>query len=125
MSNLSRRTIKDPSEPSAFANYACIKCGHEIFVHAHYLLDGSSAAKSETFVGRFCASNPDEAPKEYLKLKKILLGSERFNASRLESQFVGRSLEWNLGEFLDFERERIESECNLQGITISFEKISR
>jgi hypothetical protein len=115
--------FQHPAEPSAVEIRVCLSCGHEVAVHCNYLIPGSYPDHHARFLGTYRVSSPVSAIKDHLKLQRILKDGERFSPSKLERQFLDKKAAWDLGEFLDFEKERIEAECKKQGVNVTFSKV--
>ncbi|WP_157778829.1 hypothetical protein [Massilia violaceinigra] len=75
---------------------------------------------SVLFSGTYTLPDPRDATKNYLKMKRLLHGCERYRQWNLERQFLDKKLVWKLGEFVDDEVERLLPECEKQGIAIEF-----
>ena len=115
--------FKRPLERSALEIYVCLNCGHEVAVHCNYPFPPSLQAKHDLFIGKHTVTDTGSATKNYLKLKNLLSGCERFQPEKLEKQFHERKLVWELGLFLDFEVELIKVECNRLAIAVDFSKV--
>lgn len=112
-----------PQERSALEIHVCLTCGHEVVVRCNYPISPAFQSKHEFFTGTYKVSSLSNVTKNYLKIKKLLKDCERFQPSKLERQFLDQKFFWELGLFLDFEVERVRSECEKLSIKIAFTKI--
>lgn len=76
---------------------------------------------SDLFIGTACIDPGPNALKSFMKLKKILAFSERFDPALLEAQYRAGKLKWELGYFLDFEITQAFAMCQAIGIPVTFE----
>lgn len=112
-----------PEVPCAIEQWECVICGSKMDVHCHYLPDISGIPRHDLFRGFAIFESDDELLKAFLKLKHALKFAERCSANSLEAQYLKRSLQWDLGEFLDLEVERAEAECMKAGVNAQFIKL--
>ena len=121
--NCKSEDIERPATPSAMEIHKCRTCGEEIAVLCHYLPAKEHQLKRAIYRGRHCLSAPKDAAKNFIKLKKILRDCRWFQLANLENQRIAGKTEWMLGEFLDFEVERILNLCQASSIEVVFEKV--
>ena len=103
----------------------CLSCGHEFYVHCHYPEPEWLTSKHKIFRVHYSVSSPRDAVKCFIKLKSILKGCEWFQLSKLEEQKLEGKTNWELGQYLDIEVERIQKLCVEQGIKIEFNEIEQ
>lgn len=119
----SSEKLQYPEEQSAMELVKCLSCGYGFYVHNHYPEPEWLTSKHKVFMGNYSASSHMDAVKSFIKLKGILHGCEWFQLSKLEEQKLEGKLNWELGQFLDTEVERIQKLCVEQGITIEFNEV--
>ncbi len=119
----SSEELEPPKERSAMELVKCLSCGHEFYVHCHYSEPEWLRSKHKIFIGHYSVSSPEDAIKSFIKLKSILEGCEWFQISKLEEQKIQGKTNWELGQFLDIEVERIQKLCTQKGIEVEFSEI--
>ncbi|MBV1776668.1 hypothetical protein KSF73_13205 [Burkholderiaceae bacterium DAT-1] len=116
--------IQYPAERTSMEICKCLSCGHAFAVHCVYPIPEQFRSTHKVFRGAYVVPSEDEKAKSYIKLKNILKGCERFQLSKLEKQRIEGKKIWELGEFLDFEVERIKVDCGRNALSIQFEEIN-
>jgi len=115
--------LQMPEMQSGMELFKCLSCGYELYIHNHYPLAECFVSEHKFFRGNYLLSSQKDAVKNFIKLKGILHGCEWFQLSKLEEQKLEGKLNWELGQFLDKEVERIQKLSVEQGIKIEFNEI--
>jgi len=112
-----------PEVPCALEQWECLACGTKVDVRCNYLPtpeDLANIPRNDRFRGSITFQNDGMRLKALLKLKHSLEFAERFSAASLEAQYRSGSLNWDLGEFFDFELEQAEAACKEAGVNAKF-----
>jgi len=110
-----------PAVPSAMEIWRCRNCGLDVAVHCHYIPDLSGFRAPVYFAATASFDTKVEALKALFKLKRSLAFAQHLRVSHLEEQQRAGQLTWLLGDFYDFEVERVTEACAQAGVRVSFE----
>jgi hypothetical protein len=108
----------------ASEHWDCLDCGSGIDVRCHFVHEFAGMPQSQVFRGTASLAPDASAVKAILKLKKILHIATHFSLAALEAQHLKGKREWDIGDFYDFEMERVKDECNIVGLTLSFTELN-